>query len=243
VNRRDDLSLELCALYNQTGQPAKARAILTARRFQPWEGGEGVALGQHVRTHLALGRAALRAGKAADARRLFEAALGSPENLGEARHVLANRSDVHFWIGEACALLGERSAARDHWRAAAGFRKDFLEMSVHAFSTLTYYSACALERLGRRAAARKLCRELLAHARKLARAPARIDYFATSLPTMLVFDEDLVRRQKITALFLEAQARLGLGEGPTAARLLRRVLQLDPGHEAAADLAAAIRPV
>ncbi|MFH1496267.1 MAG: DUF5107 domain-containing protein, partial [Verrucomicrobiota bacterium] len=59
VSRRDDLSVELCALYNQTGRPADALAILSSRRFQPWEGGEGQALGQHVRTHLALGRTAL----------------------------------------------------------------------------------------------------------------------------------------------------------------------------------------
>ena len=42
-------------------------------------------------------------------------------------------------------------------------------------------------------------------------APARIDYFATSLPTLLLFDDDLAKRQRVTALFLMAQAELGLG--------------------------------
>ncbi len=59
ASQRDDLNVELCALYNQTGQPEKALEILSHRKFQPWEGGEGQALGQHVRTHLALGREAL----------------------------------------------------------------------------------------------------------------------------------------------------------------------------------------
>ena len=62
VGSRDDLSVELCDLYNQTGAPQKALGIISARRFQPWEGGEGLALRQHVRTHLALGRRALAAG-------------------------------------------------------------------------------------------------------------------------------------------------------------------------------------
>ena len=35
VAQRDDASIELCALYNQTGQPEKALAILRARKFQP----------------------------------------------------------------------------------------------------------------------------------------------------------------------------------------------------------------
>src|SRR5690606_19245832 len=89
VRRRDDLSVEYCALLNQLGQPKRARAILASRRFQPWEGGEGGALGQHVRTHLLLGRAALAAGDAVKARELFEQALAVPENLGETRHLLA----------------------------------------------------------------------------------------------------------------------------------------------------------
>jgi tetratricopeptide (TPR) repeat protein len=236
IGRRDDLSLELCALYNQTGQPAKALAIIGSRQFQPWEGGEGVALGQHVRTHLALGRIALRTGDTAGARRLFESALLTPANLGEARHLLANQSDIHFWLGEAFAAQGDRTGARLHWTAAVNFTGDFQEMSVRAFSETTYFSACALGRLGRRAEARKLLRGLLAHARKFARAPARIDYFATSLPTMLVFNDDLQRRQNITALFLEAQARLGLGQPAAAVLLLRRVLRLDPSHARAADL-------
>ena len=56
---------------------------------------------------------------------------------------------------------------------------------------MTYYSALSWERLGQKAKAKKLLRDLLAYARKLAKAEAKIDYFATSLPTMLLFDDDL----------------------------------------------------
>ena len=55
VGQRDDLSVELCALYNQTGQPEKAALLHRLAAFQPWEGGEGGPLGQHVRAQLALG--------------------------------------------------------------------------------------------------------------------------------------------------------------------------------------------
>jgi predicted oxidoreductase (fatty acid repression mutant protein) len=77
-------------------------------------------------------------------------------------------------------------------------------MSVRQFSEMTYYSALAWQRLGRKARAKKLLRALLAHARQLARTKAKIDYFATSLPTMLLFEDDLQARQTTTALFLEA---------------------------------------
>ncbi|MBC8010960.1 MAG: tetratricopeptide repeat protein, partial [Burkholderiales bacterium] len=203
TRQRDDLAVELCALHNQTGDPAAALALLAVRKFQPWEGGEGLALGQHVRTHLAIGRASLSAARAATARHHFETALTAPENLGEARHLLANSSDIQFWLGEACAALGDKPAARAAWTVAATFKGDFQEMRVRAFSELTYYSALALARLGRAATAKKLLSDLLAYARDLAKQPATIDYFATSLPTMLLFDEDLAARQLTTARFIE----------------------------------------
>ena len=235
TSQRDDLSVELCALHNQTGQPEKALQILSERKFQPWEGGEGAAMGQHVRTHLMLGRAALEKKQPEAAAEHFKSALASPENLGEAKHLLANQSDIHYWLGAAMDLMGDEKSAREHWLAAATFKGDFQEMSVRSFSEMTFYSALAWERLGRRSAAKKLFRELLAYALRLQNAEAKIEYFATSLPTMLLFDDDLQWRQITTALFLQAQARLGLGEKAAAKRLLSIVLQRDPNHALAAD--------
>ena len=108
-------------------------------------------------------------------------------------------------------------------------------MSVETYSEMTFYSALALERLGKKSAAQKLLRGLLAYARQLARTEANIDYFATSLPTMLVFNDDLHARQQTTATFLEAQALLGLGKKHAAKTLLTRVLKADPNHAMAAD--------
>lgn len=238
VAARDDLSLELCAIHNQLGRPARALPIITTRRFQPWEGGEGSALGQHVRTHVLLGHQALAAGDAATARAEFSLALTAPKNLGEANHLLANRSDLYLGLGDACASVGDTAAASAHWRTAANFKGDFQAMSVRAYSELTYFSALAHRRLGQTVRAEKLLRSLLAHAHQLAAQPATIDYFATSLPTMLLFADDLTHRQHTTALFLEAQARLGLGQHTAAHRLLRRVLVRDPAHAPAADLVA-----
>jgi predicted Zn-dependent protease len=110
-------------------------------------------------------------------------------------------------------------------------------MSVRAFSEMTYYSAQAREKLGERTKAQKLFRDLLAYAKKLQKAPAKIDYFATSLPTMLLFDDDLQYRQETTALFMQAQAQLGLGNKAAAGSLLKTVLRRDPNHALAADFA------
>jgi len=242
VQQRDDLSIELCALYNQTGQHERAAQLVASRGFQPWEGGEGGPLGQHVRAQLALGRARLAKNDFAGAQRHFASALTSPGNLCEAKHLLANQSDIHFWMGCALEKSGETKAARGHWLSAATFKGDFQEMSVRAFSEMTYYSALSWMKLGQRDRAKRLFRDLLAYAQELHRAQAKIDYFATSLPTMLIFDDDLQFRQETTALFLQAQARLGLGQPTRAKVLLQTVLRRDPNHALAADLLSEVKP-
>ena len=236
VAQRDDLCVEFCALLNQAGRHVEAMQLLGKRNFQPWEGGEGAALGQHVRTQLVLGREALGHQDYFCAVRHFENAFSSPENLSEAKHLLANQSDIHYWLGVALDLADEKKSAREHWRMAANFKGDFQEMSVRAFSEMTYYSALSLAKLGKCTKAQKLLRDLLAYARRLQKTQAKIDYFATSLPTMLLFDDDLQRRQETTAFFLQAQAQLGLGKKSAAKKLLSAVLQRDPNHALAADL-------
>jgi tetratricopeptide (TPR) repeat protein len=236
VSQRDDLNVEICALYNQTGRHEKAGQMVRERKFQPWEGGEGGPLGQHVRAQMALGRAATADGDFARAKGHFECALTSPLNLGEAKHLLANQSDIHFRLGEAFAGLGDETSARKHWLLAATFKGDFQEMRVRAFSEMTYFSGLALNKLGETARAKKLFRDLLDYARTLRSATAKIDYFATSLPTMLLFADDMQFRQETTALFLEAQGLLGLGKRSRARSLLKKILGRDPNHAPAADL-------
>ncbi len=236
VEQRDDLAVEYAALLNLTGHPADALELLVSRQFQPWEGGEGLVSREYVRARLLLGRAALARGDGEIAREQFAAALELPPNLGEARHPLLNPSEVWWWLGEAHAAVGDRVGAEAHWRAAANFKGDFQGMSVRNFSETTHFTAQSLDRLGQRAEARAIHQALLAHAHELAATPAEIDYFATSLPTMLLFDEDLDRRQHFTARLLEAQARLGLGQRKRAKALLDALLKEDPSNAVAADL-------
>jgi tetratricopeptide (TPR) repeat protein len=236
---RDDLAVEYADLLNQSGRHREAEAFLASRRFQPWEGGEGLARGQHVRTQLALSRAALAAGDAAAALRHAEAADGSPANLGEAKHLLVNDSEVQLVLGDAAAAMGDHERTRRAWTRAADKRGDFQERVVKAASEQTYCSALALRRLGRTAEADALLTELGRYARQLATQEAKVSYFATSLPARLLFD-DPQQVQGTTALLLEAQSELGLGRIDAAERLLREVLVRDPARSLARDLLATI---
>ena len=162
-------------------------------------------MGVFTRTQLGLGHEALRIGDSEKAKNHFYRAAFPPENLGEARHMLANASDLWLACGDAANALGQSEEAAHWWRKAADFRGDFQEMAVQPYSELTYYQAVALERLGRTGDCQTLLQELQAYAERLLVAPAKIDYFATSLPTMLLFEDDLQDRQTIKANLILSQ--------------------------------------
>ena len=236
VMKRDDLTIELVALFNQTGRFDKALATLMKRQFQPWEGGEGMALEQFTRTCLNLGREALRRGDRAAACDAFEQAMTSPTNLGEARHLLANQSDARYWAGVAYSEAGHKVKAIENWSFAADFKGDFLDMEVRAFSEKTYYSILSMKALGRTEEAGTLCDALEDYARDLLGKTAKIDYFATSLPTMLIFEDDIQLRQSISAYCMLGQVALVRGQLDGAKDWLGKVLAEDPNHALASEL-------
>ena len=240
VESRDDLSVELASLYNQVGRPDAALKVLLSRRFQPWEGGEGLVLTQYVRANLLLGQRALAERQTSAAIRSFEAAGDLPHSLSEAKHLLMNLSMIDYWLGVAFATNLDETTAKLHWERAARHRGDFQQMQVHSISEITYWSAQALVRLGQHEEARKIFKGIYDYSIVLEHQVPKIDYFATSLPTMLLFEEVLVRRQEVSAKFLRAQALLGLKQMEQGLVLLNEVRRLDENHAGAADLLAAL---
>ncbi|WP_245818163.1 DUF5107 domain-containing protein [Granulicella rosea] len=236
VDRRDDLSVELASLYNGLGQPQRALAILLARHFQPWEGGEGLVLSEYVRAHVLLAQMALKENDFVASLEHLHAASNPPRQLSEAKHLLMNLSQIDYWLGETYARRGDAAQANASWSRAARQRGDFQQMQVQTVSEMTYWSALALRSLGREDEASELFLLMREQAGYLRTTPAKIDYFATSLPAMLLFDEDLDQRRLVEALFLEAQARLGSGDLEAANRLLHEVQRLNRNHAGASDL-------
>lgn len=239
VAARDDLTVESALLLVATGQAGRALDVLTGRRFQPWEGGEGQVLFAWEQTRLALARAALAAGRTAEAEAHARAALDPPENLGEARHPLANCADLLLMLGDAHAAAGEHEAARRAWTRSATAFGDFQEMSTRAYGEMTYFSAVAWRRLGHEDRAVRLVEGLEAYVAERRTTPARIDYFATSLPAMLLFTDDVHARHETTTEFLAAQASLLRGRRSDALAAIAAVLARDPNHLAALAFRAA----
>jgi len=132
VDQRDDATVALAELYNQTDQPQQALDLILSRKFHPWEGGEGAVLRQYTNAHLQLGPMALKNGAPQSALDHFTAAMDTPESLGEAYHPLQAKADVNYWIGKAYQALGETEKATAHFRLSAEEQGDFSAMAATA---------------------------------------------------------------------------------------------------------------
>jgi tetratricopeptide (TPR) repeat protein len=236
VAQRDDATVELATLYNLLDRPADALAVLTARRFHPWEGGEGSVLRQYTTARLRLGQQALAAGNGQIAHDHFAGAMDAPENLGEAYHLLQAKADVNYWIGRALRALGREADAVEAFEASAAESGDFAEMAVTTHSALSYYRGLSLRELGRGAEAKIFYTDLREFANSRLGQKASIDYFATSLPNILVFEEDLQARRDADTQLLLALAAHGAGDPSSARIALQKTLGFSCADQRAVDL-------
>ncbi|HLY41784.1 MAG TPA: DUF5107 domain-containing protein [Terracidiphilus sp.] len=234
VKQRDDLAVERVTLLNQCGRHEDALDEISGRRFSPWEGGEGLVSGQYVAAHRALGMGALREERFEDALEHFEAARRYPENLGEGKHLLTLERDLDFLSGLAADGLGDAERAQRYWRAAAA--------PLASVGMQSYFQACALKAMVEDGAAREVLLGLAEHADVMRKTKPKIDYFATSLPNMLLFEDDLAKRNRTEATFLLALATDGLGDREKALELLGSVLREDPNHLPAMEMTRWLRP-
>lgn len=209
---RDDACVSLAQLLNLTGQPAEALALLSSRKFHPWEGGEGKVLREYTTSRIFLGQKALEKNQATEALEHFHKAIETPDSLGEKYHLLQAQADINYWIGRAHQQLGNDELATHHFTLSAEEEGDFAEMALTNLSPLSYYRALSLRALGKKEPADTLLQEMIAGATESLKEIATIDYFATSLPNMLVFDEDYQARKDSENHLILALAHHGLGK-------------------------------
>ena len=237
VQKRDDLYLERVTLYNQLGKHAKAKQLIAAYQFHPWEGGEGKVVGQYLICHLELAKDAIANEKFDEAIQLLQAAENYPPNLGEGKLTGVQENDIHYWLGLAFGLSGDQDKAAWHYRqATCGISEPAQAIFYNdPQPDKIVYQGLSWIKLGDRQKATAIFQRLIEFGRAHLDDHISIDYFAVSLPDLLVFDADLDLMNRIHCLYLMALGNLGLGSrhADRANDLLNEVLQLDNNHQGA----------
>jgi tetratricopeptide (TPR) repeat protein len=229
VEERDDLCIERITLYNQIGQYERAKELIAERIFHPWEGGEGKVTGQYTYCRVELAKKAIEEREFEKAISLLKETEVYPHNLGEGKLTNAEENEIDYYKGLAYKGLGDVvEAQKNLTKATLGSSEP-----VQAFfyndqqPDKIFYQGLAWRELGEEDKARSCFNKLIAHGEKHLLEKCRIDYFAVSLPDLVIWDDDLNNRNKVHCYYVMALGYSGLGNDAESEKYYNTIKELD----------------
>jgi tetratricopeptide (TPR) repeat protein len=220
-------------LCNQNGHYLKAKALIDARQFHPWEGGEGKVSAQYQLCRIELAKELIYENNCKEAIELLTQCLDYPTNLGEGKLYGTHENEVQYWLGCAHEKSSQIDKAYQAWAlakvgntepAAAIFYNDQKPDKI-------FYQGLALLKFGRNAEACNRFNSLISYGVEHMNDTIKLDYFAVSLPDLLIWDDDLTFRNKIHCYYLLGLGYLGLGELSKAKKHLMEAAKMDLNHQ------------
>ena len=238
IVRRDDLVLEEITLLNQLGRHEEAMAKLDAHQFHPWEGGEGKVSTQYQICRVELAKQAIDIKDYEKAIRLLQECLVYPPHLGEGKLYGAQENDFYYYLGVAYDGLGQQEKALECWEEATkGPQEPAAAMYYNdAKPDKIFYQGLALLRLGRKDEAHGRFYRLVNYGKQHVFQKQVMDYFAVSLPDLLIWEDSLDLKNEIHCKYMLALGYYGLGEKEKAKRFAIEVESLDNNHQGVTSL-------
>ncbi len=225
VQQRDDLVLEEATLLNQLGRFEEAKTIIDNRIFHPWEGGEGKVSGQYQFCRVEIAKKLLKKDpQSAEAKRLLEECLVFPQSLGEGKLYGAQDNDFLYFLGRY-----EEGTVGPTEPAAAMYYNDAKPDKI-------FYAGLCYRKLGQEDKARGLFNKLINYGKQHIYDKVVMDYFAVSLPDLLIWEDSLDTKNRIHCLYMLALGYFGMGDKDKALKYLSEVETLDNNHQGAQQL-------
>jgi tetratricopeptide (TPR) repeat protein len=232
---RDDLYLELATLNNLLGRFATAYNLIMSRQFHPWEGGEGKVTKQYVISLTEMAKQAIGDGNFQQAVEFLTSARTYPQNLGEGKLYGAQENEILYWLGVALEGLGEKEKAKQSFiEASSGINQVSAAMFYNDQQPDTiFFQGMAHSKLGNHTDAQKRFELLVEFGNAHQNDNVKIDYFAVSLPDLLIWEDDLNVRNRQLCLYLMGLGHLGKGNKEAAKQLFEKVLATNNTHDGA----------
>lgn len=233
VFTRDDLYLEYVTLLNQLGRYEEAVQMIAARKFHPWEGGEGKVPAQYQLARVEIVKKLLHDNEFEKALQWIDECFVYPHNLGEGKLYGAQENDFNYY--KACALygLGRKEEAEALFVAASvGNSQPAAAMYYNDQKPdKIFYQGLALRKLGREAEARSRFNNLIAYGEKHLFDVFKMDYFAVSLPDLQIWEDDMNKKNRIHCNYLMGLGHLGLGNMDKAKSYFKAAAAMDNNHQ------------
>ena len=233
VERRDDLVLEEITLLNQTSRYEEAMKKLDAHTFHPWEGGEGKVPAQYQICRVELAKKAIAAKEYDKAVCLLNECLEYPHHLGEGKLYGAQENDFHYLLGVAYDSLGEKAKAIECWeKATKGPQEPAAAMYYNdAKPDKIFYQGLALYKLGLDGEAHGRFFKLINYGKQHIFEKQVMDYFAVSLPDLLIWEDSLDTKNVTHCKYMLALGYYGMGDMDHALKYLAEVEAMDNNHQ------------
>lgn len=235
AHQRDDLYIEHISILNFIGEHEKALQMIQNRQFHPWEGGEGKVSGQYVMSLTELAKKAIQQREYQKAIKLLNQAQLYPHNLGEGKLFGIQENDIFYWLGCAYEGLDNEAEAKKYFRkAGAGLDQPSAAIFYNDQQPdKIFYQGLAWVSLGDKDRASVIFNNLINYGTTHMNDEVKIDYFAVSLPNLLLFEDDLKLSNQAHCFFMIGLGYLGLSQFQEAEVAFLRVLGLDTQHSAA----------
>lgn len=235
VLQRDDVYLEYISALNFMDDHEKALNLIKKRQFHPWEGGEGKASGQYVYSLIQLAKKYINTGGFDEAINLLGEAQHYPHNLGEGKLFGAQENDVFYWLGCAYEGLNNLEISRAYFlKATVGLDEPSAAMFYNDQQPdKIFYQGLAWRKLGENEKAIGIFNKLVKYGNLHLNDQVKVDYFAVSLPNLLIFEDDLNVRNSAHCYFIQGLGYLGLKKVEEAKVSFLEVLLLDTEHQGA----------
>ena len=225
IQQRDDLVLEEITLLNQLGRYEDAMQKLDAHQFHTWEGGEGKVPAQYQFCRIELAKQILCQHPTPNtqhlqmAKNLLEECLVYPPHLGEGKLYGAQDNDILYFLGRY-----EEGTVGPTEPAAAMYYNDAKPDKI-------FYAGLCYRKLGQEDKARSLFNKLINYGKQHIYDKVVMDYFAVSLPDLLIWEDSLDVKNEIHCKYMLALGYYGMGDKEKAMKYLNEVKALDNNHQ------------
>ncbi len=233
IAQRDDLVLEETTLLNQLGRYEEAMSKLDAHQFHPWEGGEGKVPAQYQICRVEIAKQAIATKDYSRAIKLLLECLEYPHHLGEGKLYGTQENDFYYLLGIAYDSIGKKENAIECWeKATLGPQEPAAAMYYNdAKPDKIFYQGMSLYKLGRIDEAHGRFYRLINYGKQHIFEHQTMDYFAVSLPDLLIWDDSLDAKNIIHCKYMLSLGYYGMGEKDKALKYLAEVEALDNNHQ------------
>ncbi|MBQ3461833.1 MAG: DUF5107 domain-containing protein, partial [Clostridia bacterium] len=203
-----------------------------ARRFHPWEGGEGKITAQYRKSLIGLAKESSAEGDYEAANEYLEAALEYPENLGEGKLPNSPDNDIYYALGRVNEKI-DYIKAKEYYELALVGAEDLSSAKYYNDTPpeMYYYKALAFMALGEENRAKGMFNKLIYHGLEHMDDKQEFDYFAVSLPDFMIFDTNMNKKNKAECCCLTALGYIGRGDSEKAAEYIEKGLGEVASHQ------------